>query len=484
MRAISPLPAPNPAAAPSDARASGRRLVLGRILWLAAAALGVSVLVASLAPLWQQLQTVCRGPSCTWVQLTPAQAQTLHAVLGLTPGAYALVAFSLGVASACLWVGTGAFLWRKLDQGVVLVMALQLIAQGVIGGSARTGGGLVDVLTQAHSPWLGPAQLLSAANWILLTFLFALFPTGRFVPRWMRWVAVGWVAFGLLDFLLGRFDSLAPLSQLLLIPAIPGILLLVTFGQIYRYLRVSTDLERQQTKWVLFSFIEVNLVQFSTFLPQAVFAPLRQPGSLYGLLATLVVILSFAFVPVFYMIAIQRWHLFAIDTITNRALVYGALIGLLGTLYLCLVIALESLVELFGGTAAQSPVVHVVVALGMGALFLPAQRRIQAIIDRRFYRKKYDAAKTLEAFGATLSRETDLEQIRERLLAVVQETMQPTQVSLWLVQPERQRTALSELLDSPEPGSAQPSESSGSGSTSGSLGQATPQRPVAWSSAG
>jgi hypothetical protein len=399
------------------------------------AAVGVSVLAASLAPTWHQLQTVCRGPSCTWVQLTPAQAQTLHAVLGLTPGTYALFAFSLGVASACLWVGTGAFLWRKLDQGIVLVLALQLIAQGVIGGSARTQGGLVDVLTQAHSPWQVPAQLLSGANAILLTFFWVLFPTGRFVPRWMRWVAVGWLAFGLLEFLLGRINSLVPLSQLLLLPAVPGIFLLVAFAQVYRYLRVSTSLERQQTKWVLVAFIGVNLVQFGTFLPQAVFAPLRQPDSLYGPLATMVVILSFASVPVFYLIAILRWHLFAIDTITNKALVYGVLLGLLGTLYVSLIIALESLVELFGGTVVQSPVVHVVVALAMAALFLPARRRIQNLIDRRFYRKKYDAAITLAAFSATLRQETDLEQIRERLLAVVQETMQPAHVSLWLVPP-------------------------------------------------
>jgi hypothetical protein len=358
----------------------------------------------------------------------------------------------------------GALLWRKLDQGIVLLLALQAIAQGVIGSNGRTGG-LVDVLTQAHSPWQGPAQLLEGASGILLLFVFALFPTGRFVPRWMRWVAGCWLAFTLLEFL-GRFDSLRPLSQLLLVPVFLGSLLLVIIAQVYRYRRVSTDLQRQQTKWIVFGFIGVNLVQFGTFLLEAVFAPLRQPGSLYDPLATLVVILGFAFVPVFYLIAILRWHLFAIDTLINKVLVYGVLIGLLGSLYVSLIVALESLVELFGGTAAQSPVVHVVVALGMGALFLPAQRRIQTLIDRRFYRKKYDAAKTLATFGATLGLENELEQIRERLLAVVQETMQPAQVWLWLVQPERTRTALSELLDAPEPGSVLSSETSRSGPTS------------------
>jgi|SRR5579859_3479366 len=130
-----------------------------------------------------------------------------------------------------------------------------------------------------------------------------------------------------------------------------------------------------------------------------------------------------------------RSRLWDIDTIINKALVYGLLTGILGSLYAGLIIGLESLAGLITGPASQQPLVLVISTLAIAALFLPLRRRIQSLIDRRFYRRKYDAEKTLSAFSATLRNEVDLEQIREQLLAVVQEAMQPAHVSLWLRQP-------------------------------------------------
>jgi hypothetical protein len=101
------------------------------------------------------------------------------------------------------------------------------------------------------------------------------------------------------------------------------------------------------------------------------------------------------------------------------------------------VIGLQALVRLFTGQVSQSPVIIVASTLAIAALFQPLRKRLQAIIDRRFYRRKYDAAKTVAAFSATLRQEVDLDQLREQLLAVVQETMQPTHVSLWLRSPQR-----------------------------------------------
>jgi hypothetical protein len=143
-------------------------------------------------------------------------------------------------------------------------------------------------------------------------------------------------------------------------------------------------------------------------------------------------------IPIFIVIAVLRSRLWDIDTLINKTLVYGLLTALLGALYAGLIIGLEALAgAITGGQTTQQPVVLVVSTLAIASLFLPVRRRIQNLIDRRFYRKKYDAEKTLAAFSATLRNEVDLEHLSEHLIAVVQETMQPAHVSLWLRQPPK-----------------------------------------------
>jgi len=138
-------------------------------------------------------------------------------------------------------------------------------------------------------------------------------------------------------------------------------------------------------------------------------------------------------------IAILRSRLYNIDILINRTLVYGVLTALIALIYFGLVFILQSLVHALAVQISQTPLVIVGSTLVIAALFQPLRRRIQQVIDRRFYRRKYDAAKTVEAFSATLRNELDLSQLREHLITVVQETMQPTYVSLWLRQPERDK---------------------------------------------
>jgi hypothetical protein len=183
-----------------------------------------------------------------------------------------------------------------------------------------------------------------------------------------------------------------------------------------------------------------TIVTYGLFvLPRELFPPLVQSGTpslLYTLIGYPLFLLSLPLSPVIIFFSILRYHLFDIDTIVNRALVYSTLTVCLALVYFGLVIGLESLVRLFTGQVSQSPVIIVASTLAIAALFQPLRRRIQAINDRRFYRRKYDAARIVEAFSATLRQEVDLGQLREHLLAVVQQTMQPAHVSLWLRQPE------------------------------------------------
>jgi hypothetical protein len=154
-------------------------------------------------------------------------------------------------------------------------------------------------------------------------------------------------------------------------------------------------------------------------------------GNILFYVAILLIPLSIGF-------SILRYRLYDIDLLINRTLVYGTLTVSLALLYFGLIVALQAL---FQGLFHQNNTVAIVVStLVIAALFQPLRHRIQAIIDRRFYRRKYDAARTVAAFGATLRSEVELTQLSEHLVAVVEETMQPSHVSLWLRPASQERT--------------------------------------------
>ncbi len=204
-------------------------------------------------------------------------------------------------------------------------------------------------------------------------------------------------------------------------------------------------MQRQQTKWVVFGILISTLGSVGILTAVSVLGLPQSPGTWGFLLGSTLLYLFSALIPLSIGGAIVRSKLWDIDILINKALVYGSLTALLAGVYAGLIIGLESLIELFIRQAAQ-PFVIVLSTLVIAALFQPLRRRIQTLIDRRFYRRKYDAVRTVAAFSATLRNEIDLNQLREQLVAVVQETMQPSHVSLWLRPPEPSRKRQTWLL--------------------------------------
>ena len=280
--------------------------------------------------------------------------------------------------------------------------------------------------------WLGGGIWHPAFGFFVFAFL--LFPNGRLPsPRWrpVAWVAVAnYLVGGIIGVLWGPLsEDLYPYAE----PPfeLPGyaianmvflVFLFVNFGllalsavSLLLRLRRATGVERQQLKWFVYA-----VALFALVFPPSVL--LFGDGRLILILLPLV--------PAAAGIAILRYRLFDIDLIINRTLVYGVLSISLVLLYFGGVAGLQRLFTLLVGEGNQFAVI--VSTLAIAALFNPLRHRIQDVIDRRFYRKKYDAARTLERFGTKLRDETDLGALSGDILAVVWETMQPEHVSLWL----------------------------------------------------
>jgi hypothetical protein len=346
---------------------------------------------------------------------------------------------------ALLWLVFAAFL-------VVGCLILARRPNNVIGwifaavGLLTTVAGLAETYAKyayAH-PGSLPAPLAAAwlSGWIwnpiiLLTLVFPLllFPTGRSLSP--RWRPVTWLGIGLT----GVVTALAALSPSLQLPdeqivpnpigvagvdvdaaplstILSGLLLLLLAASVASMVarfRRSTGIERQQLKWFTYAGVLVLLAPVSNSLFP----------SLYNAPYLLVIAL-----PVSVGIAVLRYRLYDIDRLINRTLVYGLLTALLAGVYAAVVLVLG---QVFGGVGGDPPSWAVAGAtLVVAALFQPARRRIQGVVDRRFNRRKYNAARTLEAFAVRLRNQVDLDSLSAELVAVVDNTMQPTAVSLWL----------------------------------------------------
>ncbi|MBI3763594.1 MAG: hypothetical protein HY260_17250 [Chloroflexi bacterium] len=413
-----------------DTRLRGRPLLVARAIWFVLVVLSLATWAASLGPRFNELRTTCAGDECALLTLSPQEANALRD-LGLSPELYAGYQVGMEIFSVLVHTLLAMIVfWRKSDERIGIFVSLTLGMMGTVVFSSSY-----------YSLWTVYPHLGRLFDLLMITavvgfaWLIYVFPDGHFAPRWARWFAILVAAYlTAATILAGGFYSLfftpgalRSLAYLLVFGAIG----LGIFVQIYRYRRVSSPAQRQQTKWVVFGFLIMMLGSLVWGLGVELFPPPPGPArlavNLIGVGVTILAIVSF---PISLAVAILRYRLWDIDLVIRRTLIYGVLTGLLALAYFGSVVLLQSLFRALTGQDSQIAIVASTLAIA--ALFVPVRRRVQDVIDRRFYRRKYDAAKTLAAFSATARDEVDLNKLTERLMAVVEETMQPEHVAVWI----------------------------------------------------
>jgi hypothetical protein len=407
----------------TSATLSRRRLLLARVGWLAIFVLTIGLFSASIPAQYDHLISLSDP------KLEPATVRANLEANGISIDFYATYLLSISVASAAAWVAVGVVIfWRRSDDWIALFTSLTLITFGTF--SIAYDPAVLAVQNVAVGLPIRLLALFGSASMLLFFFLF---PDGRFVPRWTRWMVIFWAVFQMGYFLFpGSFLDIYRSSPLINFVTITAFACIVVGSQLYRYRRVSGPVQRQQTKSVVFGTVVAMIGTVGFGLPLYASLPNAQYGEPYTLASEAGIFGSLLLIPLSIGVAIIRHRLWAIDIVINRTLVYGALTASLVLVYLGGVAATQAIFHALTGQEQQPQLAIVASTLVIAALFTPLRRRIQSFIDQRFYRRKYDARKTLHDLSLRLRDETDLDALSDDLVEAVRETMQPAHVSLWL----------------------------------------------------
>ena len=329
-----------------------------------------------------------------------------------------------------------AFLvWNRPNDWMALLVAVALITS-TAGPNVEVG----EVFRSAFPELRTLQDLWNSALLSPLLLLLFVFPNGRFVPRWSIPVVPVFVGGAMLITLAtgtpdGVFGAIFFLS----------FFVFAMSCQVYRFWKVSTPIERQQAKSVVLGLAGLIAgFMIYTFGVEVLSAPRDSVGLIdraigtsftvigphFDYVAVLLAALLILALPLSFMLAILRYRLWDIDLIVKRTLVYGLLTASLAAAYFAGVVVLQGIFR--GVTGQESGLAVVVSTLVVAGLFVPLRRRVQVLIDRRFYRRRYDAERTLSAFSETARDEVNLERLSGALVGAVSDTMQPAHASLWL----------------------------------------------------
>jgi hypothetical protein len=422
---------------PFPTRPSRRLLLFAQFGWSVAILIDAALFVSGVHALFAVVHQPCSasGAACMPAQLSLADFRALGGP-GPTLNAYVVYALVTVVTASLVWAAVGVLIaWRKWGDPMALFVSLVLITYAPV--TITFGATPTIAFGTAHPMYVPEVLALSgpviSILGIAVTELFyptlavflLTFPTGRFAPRWSALIVLLWIVQDVLFFVRAPFVII----QLCLFASSGSVAVI----QVYRYARCYTPVQRQQTKWVVGLFAIVALPLYIGYTVAPVFWPsLNASGSAYRLADIAALMLTGTPISLGVGVAILRYRLYDIDVIIRRTLIYGTLTALLAIMYFASVVSLQALAQALTGARSLPPIAVVASTLLIAALFDPLRRRVQFLIDRRFYRGKYDAERTLAAFGEALSTETNLEQLSARVMAVVEETMHPAHAWLWL----------------------------------------------------
>jgi signal transduction histidine kinase len=381
----------------SEIRLSGRSLLLARTVWLVVVALAVGLFVAGIPGEFAVLHTPCPTAVCPTGQLSPVGLRSLED-LGLSLDFFAAYSVAMDILFVAVYGAIAALIfWHKSDDRMALFVSLALLMFGT-----ATFTFTMEALATQHPVWGTPVTLLhflGAASFGLFLYVF---PDGRFVPPWVRWVALAWIAWQLAEHFFPNWVSEPKLWQTWTETVVwLGALGTVIYSQVYRYRHTSSPKQRRQIKWVVFGisaafggFIGINMVLAASGAE----AP-TSPGALVAYLIgyTFVGYLAVLIIPVTIGIAMLRHHLFDVDLVINRTLVYGTLTASIVGLYVLVVGSLGTLLQ-----TGETIVVPLLAAGLTAALFAPLRTRLQRGVNHLMYGDRDEPYAVLARLGQHL----------------------------------------------------------------------------------
>ncbi|HZF57462.1 MAG TPA: histidine kinase, partial [Rubrobacter sp.] len=393
-RASTPSPPASDRLRAADTGPRGGFVTLVRAAWIAVVALVVALFVAGISVQLGQVQELCWITPCETGQLSPAGLGALGD-LGISPASYAAYAVTTEVAFATVYAVVAATIfWRRPNDRMMLFTSLTLLIFGAVAFTTAT-----DALAAQYPSWSLPVALLRFLGSAFMSFFVYLFPDGRFVPRWVRWVAFVWISWQVPQYLFPGW-YLSNEWQIWVRNVIWPVGLGTAVGaQLYRYRRVSSAVQRQQIKWVVFGIsaafvvLLVKSLTLSAFFPY----PISPPAVVAFLIGNTLHYLALLLIPISIGIAILRHHLFDIDLVINRTLLYGALTASVVLLYVLVVGGLGALLQLRGNLILS------LLATGLAAvLFAPLRERLQRGVNRLMYGERDDPYAVLSRLGSRL----------------------------------------------------------------------------------